>query len=205
MDNDLNKLIQLAPTDYRSKVVLGLTIDNYVKLVDTEFPKHINSCDKYGVTKNEFFVYVLLIGGFYSEIQSPLALGYAPNRFITECIQLYDNLLSKMPTTKHQIIYRKEKYFHVEDFKDAFEKKVSIQYKHYLTGSKDDFKGELQLVIKPLPNGKTKAHDVYLIYNHGESSGVTPEYQINFERNTFLLIDKIEIHKDTTYVFCHEI
>lgn len=205
MSNDLNKLIQLAPLDYQEKIVNGLCLKDYVEIVNDNFHKYEENCKQYSITKTEFFVYALMTGCFYSEIQTPLVRGSKPNKFIKKCHKLYDSLLAKIPKTKHEIVYRNEKYIPLFSYEEAYKSKKSILYKHYLTSSKDDFKGKVQLVITPLPYEKTKAHNVYLIYNHGEASETTPEYQINFERNTSFIVDKIEGKEGNKYVHCHEI
>ena len=57
-----------------------------------------------------------------------------------------------------------------------------------------------KFIIFPLKNGKTKAHDIYLIYNHGEDYG-SPEFQVEFELGTKFMIDKI----DGTTIYMHEL
>lgn len=205
MSKDLEKLMKLAPDDkYLKRNVGGLSLEDYVKPVNKEYLKHKENCKDYNITKIEFFVYALMIGTFSREIQKPLARGDKPNKFIKECHKLFDSFLTKTPKTKHEIVCRKEQYAPLCSFEESYKSKKPILYQHYLTGSKDDFKHELQLVITPLPNGITKAHDVYLFYNHGMESD-NGEYQINFERNTSFIVDKIEKRNNTNYVYCHEI
>lgn len=178
---ELNELMKLVPNEkYLKRNINGLSLEGHVKQVNKEYPKHKENCKDYNITISEFFVYALMIGTFSREIQEPLARGDKPNKFIKECHKLFDSFLTKTPKTKHEIVCRKEQYAPLCSFEESYKSKKPIPYKHYLTGSKDDFKHELQLVITPLSNGKTKAHNVYLIHNHGMETG-NGEYQINFE------------------------
>lgn len=49
------------------------------------------------------------------------------------------------------------------------------------------------LTITPLPNGKTRAHNLYEIYEHGD------EKQVDFLRDTSFMVTKVEETKGTPY------
>ena len=48
-------------------------------------------------------------------------------------------------------------------------------------------------MITPLTNGKTKAHNLYEIYEHGK------EKQVDFLRDTSFMVTKVEETKGTSY------
>ena len=52
-------------------------------------------------------------------------------------------------------------------------------------------------VITPLPDGNTKAHNLYEIYEHGD------EKQVNFLRETSFKVTKIEKTKGSDFVKIH--
>ena len=66
----------------------------------------------------------------------------------------------------------------------------------------DDFDNATQIkwVIKPLPQNKTKAHEIYRIYNHGDTCPF-PEWQVEFERGTRFRIT--DIRKGNGYDIIH--
>ena len=81
-----------------------------------------------------------------------------------------------------------------------------LNFKGFLTTSKDDFNNtyNIKWIITPLSNGLTKAHDIYNVYNHGYNCPY-PEWQVEFERNTKFIVNKVVPKENKTEVYISEI
>ena len=76
----------------------------------------------------------------------------------------------------------------------------------FFTTSIDDFDNahSIKWIIEPLPEGQTKAYEIYKIYNHGEDCPY-PEYQVEFERGTKFEITDIKKGKEYNVVHIKEL
>ena len=81
-----------------------------------------------------------------------------------------------------------------------------MKFKGFFTTSKDDYNNtyNIKWLIKPLPNGLTKAHDIYLVYNKGYNLPY-PEWQVEFERNTKFIVTKVVTKENFTEVYISEL
>lgn len=185
----------------------GITNFNSVVL-DNVYPKKIDILDNYGVTKCELFALIMMEGFFSECIQRPLVFGLKPNSFIKRCIDYFDSLLSKTPKTSSIVLYRQDHFNSVEYYKELQNKGKHYICSSFLTASTDDYDNSrsVKLVISPKLDGKTKAHDVYRIMNHGEDiKGAIPENQVNFERNAEFEITGIDENQNIPVVYLNEI
>lgn len=191
------------PKQHRTDVMsFGTSVFN------NTYPKYKDRCEKYGITDCEFFT-LLLLEGFHSQIiQEPFFDPNKKNEFVCELWKCLDSLLKKTPSTKKSILYRQEEFYHINLIKRLHESSKPLICHHYLTCSTDDYDNthNIKFIITPQNFKLTKAHDIYLIRNYGEDEGVPyPEYQVEYERESSFLIDRI-IERDGLFdVYCHEI
>ena len=87
----------------------------------------------------------------------------------SQLIQLIENLdsaLKKIPANAHSVLYANDGF-------SRYENKIGdiFTVKGYFTTSKDDFDNANQTkwIVEPLQQDKTKAHEIYRIYNHGDT------------------------------------
>lgn len=107
----------------------------------------------------------------------------------------------KITGTSHDLLYRQENYYY-----KVPEVGEILNFKGFLTTSKDDFNNtyNIKWIITPLSNGLTKAHDIYNVYNHGYNCPY-PEWQVEFERNTKFIVNKVVPKENKTEVYISEI
>lgn len=207
IDKEYNEFIALGRKCYPKQDNRGITNFNSEVLANV-YPKKKDILDSYGVTKCELFALIMLEGFFSDDIQRPLVFGLKTNSFIERCISYFDSLLSKTPKTSSVVLYRQDHFNSVEYYKELQNKGKNYICSSFLTASTDDYDNSrsVKLVINPKLDGKTKAHDVYRILNHGENNkGEIPEYQINFERNAEFEITSIDQSKEIPVVFLKEV
>lgn len=149
-----------------------------------------------GVTESEFYAFRVLCGFGSEYLQSPLALGDAPDPFIAQVIEELDSFLIKNPITHAEILYRQDNYSSVKIFEIG--KIITVNY--FLTTSIDDFNNthNIKWIIQPLKDGRSRGHEIFHIYNHAN------ENQVEFERGATFMIDKIIIDNDIHIIYCHE-
>lgn len=103
-----------------------------------------------------------------------------------------NNLVEKAPLNNDATLYR---FCHDYDPKNMKVGEI-ITFPYNLTCTNFDWKQEDRkdvYVIAPLGNGKTKAHNLYEIYEHGD------EKQVDFLRGTSFKVTNIEKIKGTKY------
>ena len=99
-----------------------------------------------------------------------------------------DKALRKVPKNTHPVLYANDGFMRGNNrIGDIF------TITGFFTTSKDDFDNahSIKWIIEPLPEGQTKAHEIYKIYNHGEDCPY-PEYQVEFERGAKFEITDIK-------------
>ena len=206
-EKEYNDFIALGRKYYPKQDNRGITNFNS-KVLANVYPKKKGILDSYGVTKCELFALIMLEGFFSEWIQRPLVFGLKTNSFIERCISYFDSLLSKTPKTSSIVLYRQDHVNSVEDYRELQNKGKHYIGSSFLTASTDDFdtSRSVKLVISPKLDGKTKAHDVYRIMNHGEDiNGAKPENQVNFERNAEFEIMGIDEKQNIPVVYLNEI
>lgn len=165
--------------------------------------KNILQCEQtlsamqlYGVSDYELYSLFILIGNKPYYLQWSCIDQNQENAFTTKCKAYLDSLLQKTPKTKEKVLYRQDNYTCISQLKDLLEHNKPYVHPCYMTCSTDDFDhGHIKFIITPLGNGKTKAHEIYVIYNHGD------ERQVEFELGTKFRIDRIV----DSSVYMHEI
>lgn len=111
---------------------------------------------------------------------------------ITAMFEGLNNLVQKAPQNKDSILYRFCCYEEPKNFKVG----EVVTFPYNLTCTNNNWnQGDLKnvYVIIPLPNGETKAHNLFEIYNHAG------ENQVDFLRGTTFKVTKVENTKGSKY------
>lgn len=206
-DKEYNEFIKLGNLCYPKQDSRGITNFND-KVLEHTFPKKKDLLNKYGITKSEYFVLLMLEGFFSGDVQRPLVYGKVLNDFIKKCIGNFDSLLVKTPKTSSLVIYRQDHYNSLDFYEKLQKEGMHYVCPCFLTASTDDYDNSrnVKLLITPKVKDETIAHDVYKIINHGEDiQGALPENQINFERNAEFEITGIDKSKKIPVVFLREV
>ena len=119
------------------------------------------------LTETEILSIVILEGfGSSQHIQSPLYDPTKSNALNKALIENLDSALKKIPANAHSVLYANDGF-------SRYENKIGdiFTVKGYFTTSKDDFDNANQTkwIVEPLQQDKTKAHEIYRIYNHGDT------------------------------------
>lgn len=143
------------------------------------------------LSEAELLMIILLEEDGYDIIQDIACGNMNSNSYFDALIELTDSAISKCRRTIHKTLYRQEKYWD----KPIIEGET-IHFASYLTTSKEDFDNtsNIKWIITPLDNDKTKAHDIYTVYNHGDTTPY-PEFQVEFERDSTFVVNRI-VEKD---------
>ena len=153
------------------------------------------------LNKIEILALIMLEEFAYNTIQQPAFNDRFLNDFNEILMNSLDNALLKIPRTSHNTLYRQEKYYYkVPELGEI------LKFKGFFTTSKDDYNNtyNIKWLIKPLPHGLTKAHDIYLVYNKGYNLPY-PEWQVEFERNTKFIVTKVVPKDNFTEVYISEL
>lgn len=112
--------------------------------------------------------------------------------FVQNLFDTLDDLVNKAPINNDTTLYR---FCNDYDKSDMVIGDL-ITIPHNLTCTNYDWKQEKYnnvYVITPLKNNKTKAHNLFEIYKHGD------EFQVNFLRNTTFRVYKVEHTEGTDF------
>lgn len=172
---------------YRFDDIYGMSYvgddDRAEFLVDKPFSKHLKHGESiygkeetYGLTKAER----MLLSMFYNNYSSKFRDDYYLDRenmpeVISEMFVGINNVVAKAPLNKDKVLYR---FCKDEDKKDMGVGDV-VCFPYNLTCTNYDWHQEKYnnvYVITPLSKGKTKAHNLFEIYEHGD------EKQVDFLR-----------------------
>lgn len=155
----------------------------------------------FGLNEIEILALIMLEEFAYKSIQQPAFNDIYLNDYNEILINSLDNALLKIPRTSHDTLYRQDR-----DYYKIPENGEILKFKGFFTTSKDDFDNtyNIKWVIKPFPNGLTKAHDIYLVYNKGCNLPY-PEWQVEFERNTKFIVTKVVPKDNFTEVYISEL
>lgn len=138
------------------------------------------------LTDSELLAIMLHVGSGYSLVNECL--------FTNSCNELQnaihgclDSALLKLPKCEKSILYRQDKYYNIAEI----EGKETIIFPSFFTTSLEDFETatNIKWIIIPLGKEKTKARNIYEIYDPGV---LYFERQVTFERNANFEINKIE-------------
>ena len=157
--------------------------------------------NNYGLNDIEILTLIMLEGFACDTIQQAAFNDRYLNEFNEILINSLDKALLKITGTSHDLLYRQENYYY-----KVPEVGEILNFKGFLTTSKDDFNNtyNIKWIITPLSNGLTKAHDIYNVYNHGYNCPY-PEWQVEFERNTKFIVNKVVPKENKTEVYISEI
>lgn len=153
--------------------------------------KIIGNEEKFGLTKAE----QVLLNMYYAQHSAKFRDDYYHGEIPEVVRQMFigiNNVVSKAPQNKDKILYR---FCQNEDPKGMKVGDV-VNFPYNLTCTNFDWnqaKYKNVYVITPLPNGKTRAHNLYEIYEHGD------EKQVDFLRDTSFMVTKVEETKGTPY------
>ena len=151
----------------------------------------IGNEEKFGLTKAE----QVLLNMYYAQHSAKFRDDYYHGKIPEVVKQMFigiNNVVAKAPLNKDKVLYR----FCCNE--DPKEMKVGdvVHFPYNLTCTNFDWnqaKYKNVYVITPLPNGKTRAHNLYEIYEHGD------EKQVDFLRDTSFMVTKVEETKGTPY------
>ncbi len=146
---------------------------------------------------------IIILEGFGSSqlIQTPLYSPHTSNALKNALIENLDSALNKTPVNTHSVLYANDGFLRLNNkIKDRF----IVQ--GFFTSSKDDFDNatDVKWIITPLSKNRTKAHEIYRIYNHGEDCSY-PEWQVEFERGTSFRITDIKKGKICNIIYIEEL
>ena len=155
----------------------------------------------FGLNEIEILALIMLEEFAYKSIQQAAFNDIYLNDYNEILINSLDNALLKIPRTSHDTLYRQDR-----DYYKIPENGEILKFKGFFTTSKDDFDNtyNIKWVIKPFPNGLTKAHDIYLVYNKGCNLPY-PEWQVEFERNRKFFVTKVVPTDIFTEVYISEL
>lgn len=189
------------PSAYQHKGDMEL-LEWHIKAMDSLTKAGKVHCIDSALTETEILSIVILEGfGSSQLIQSPLYDPAKSNALNKALIENLDSALKKIPANAHSVLYANDGFF-------RYDNKIGDTFtiKGYFTTSKDDFDNANQTkwIVKPLPQDKTKAHEIYRIYNHGDTCPY-PEWQVEFERGTSFKITDIKKGKKYDIVYIEEL
>lgn len=147
--------------------------------------------ERFGLTKAE----QVLLNMYYDQHSAKFRDDYY-HGIIPEVVQQMfigiNNVVAKAPQNKDKILYR----FCCDEDPKGMKIGDFVNFPYNLTCTNYDWnQAEYKdvYVITPLTNGKTKAHNLYEIYEHGK------EKQVDFLRDTSFMVTKVEETKGTSY------
>lgn len=144
---------------------------------------------------------IIMLEGFACHLIQTAAFDPLQSNIVSKVlIDALDSALLKIDKNSEAILYRNDS----DDINDIIGYKVGQKFtiNGFFTTSKDDFDNasSIKWIITPLSSQKTKAHEIYKIYNHGSQS-LYPEYQIEFERGVIFVVTAIKYGSE--YITIH--
>ena len=151
---------------------------------------NIDNENHYGLTDVEKMILSCFIGNISYAFRDDNYCSKIPD-IVREMQIILNSIIIKAPKFRGNILYRFTK---IGD-KTNFEIGDIYQPHHSLTTTTEDWEQNRSdvYVIKTLPEDKTQAHSLYMIYNQGN------ETQVNFLRGTLFEITNIEPIQGTKY------
>jgi hypothetical protein len=149
---------------------------------------YIENEEKYELTEAERVILRMFYGDMSCYFRDDYYHGTIPE-VARELFKVLNSLVLKAPQSESSTLRR----YCVPQDKTDFSKGDIFTIAHCLTCTKDNWGQEDRknvYIIEPLKDGKTKAHNLYEIYNHGD------EKQVNFTRGTSFKITKVITQKN---------
>lgn len=143
---------------------------------------------QYQLTEVEFSTIIMLQGFASHLIQEAAFNPNMSNALSSILIDALDSALIKIPKNTEETLYRNDDVNNRE-----YSVGQEIQFNGFFTTSKDDFDNasHIKWIITPLDSTRTKAHEIYRVYNHGLEF-TAPENQIEFERGATFVVTAVE-------------
>ena len=136
-------------------------------------------------------VFLRLFYGRYSYIFRDDYYGMNRPDFVQNLLDTLDDMIAKAPQNTDPVLYRfctdyDQCDMHIGD---------EITIPHNLTCTNEDWQQDNKnvYIITPLQNGKTRAHNLFEIYHHGD------EHQVDFLRGTIFKVTDILGNAETGY------
>lgn len=145
--------------------------------------EYIENEEEYNLTEAERVILRMFYGDMPCYFRDDYYHGAVPE-IAEELFKVLNSLVLKAPQSKSSPLRR---YCKSQDKTDLSEGDI-FTVAHCLTCTEDNWEQEDRknvYIIKPLIDGKTKAHNLYEIYNHGG------EKQVNLIRGTSFKITKV--------------
>lgn len=188
-----NDFLKLAKSSIQERIYVGEgSLETYRENVETFKTEHPDIIDQNELTESELFVMFMMLYKNYDEIQQQFFPLGKMSSFSKECINQYDSFLRKVPVSTNLIHYRLERYYKIGDFEKIMKQGQNFVCHHYLTASSsrtifEKLGDGVKLYInRPIIDKKSKAHEVFKVYND------TKENQVNYERNTSFQINRVD-------------
>ena len=183
--NENSGEMDVVGSDDRLSFLMEKPFSKYSKL------KVIGNEDYYGLTDAERVILLLFYGKYSVQFRDDYYYRETPE-LARELMTVLDSLVSKAPQNKDKLLYR---FCHHMDRVDMNIGDI-VTFAYNLTCTnfdwhQDSFKNVY--IITPLSGGKTKAHNLFEIYEHGD------EKQVDFLRGTSFLVTKIEQTEETGF------
>lgn len=143
---------------------------------------------EYNLTEVELLSIIMLEGGGCTVIQEAAFFPNRQNLVTSVLLDSLDNALFKIPRNKEKTLYRNDNYNNKN-----YVVGQQFQIMGYFSTSIDDYDNAkyIKWIITPLDSNRTKAHEIYRVFNHGENLPY-PELQVEFERGTIFEVTAIE-------------
>lgn len=190
---EYKEFLELANTSIQNGIHVGNgTFEEYKSYIGSFTRDYPNVIKQYGLTESELFVMFMMLYKNYDEIQQQFFPLGKMSSFSKECINQYDSFLRKVPVSTNLIHYRLERYYKIGDFEKIMKQGQNFVCHHYLTASSsrtifEKLGDGVKLYInRPIIDKKSKAHEVFKVYND------TKENQVNYERNTYFQINRVD-------------
>lgn len=205
---DIDYFLQ-AEIDYKQTPVPDMV---YIEGVGFEFPyeplqflrrspfssmKEISQKNegKYGLNTVEWIMLYCFLGPYSCYFRSDNYYEGIPD-IVIEMQLVLDSVIRKAPKCVSKKLYRFLNDFDKSDFQIG----ETYMPTHSLTTTTEDWGKHTDMyVITPLPDGRTKAHSLFELYNHGD------ETQVNFERGTNFRVTDIIQDNNRKVIFLTEV
>lgn len=184
---EYNEFLELAKDYIQECIHVGDgSFETYRCDVEGFQKEHADIIEQYGLTEPELFVMFMMLKKNFSDIQEQFFIPSKSNKFTKECASCFDSLLQKLPHSEAPMFYRGDEYQCIDNFKG----RATYTFRNFLTVSThrsifNNYVHGIKFIIRRRLIGKSKAHEVFKIYN------LNDEYQVNFERGTRFQIDSI--------------
>jgi hypothetical protein len=182
--------IGIGVDEETGEILLDLDEDPLSFLMKRPFEKYskastfyIDETSKYNLSPVERTILSMFFSDCSAEFRDDLYYGDIPE-LVKKMMEILNVVVGKAPISKHDKLFR--------FCNDADNVNIAtgdiLNVKHNLTCTAENWnQNDVNVyVIQTLPTNKTRAHDLYKIYNKAN------EYQVDFLRNTSFKVTRIE-------------